>query len=118
MWTTCHLALLMLALHPRAHSEIDATAKRFLETCHRAPQMRLGYFVTSLPIYLRSSTDIFDANYSSFRRKVLVYASGFPCTPYSALHCHSKLLEDPAARPLYKVVQNIKDCAPVATWPV
>ena len=49
-------------------------------------------------------------------RQVSLYCAGFPCTPYSLLHAGSRLLEEEAAAPLYKVVDNIRGCQSPASW--
>ena len=45
-----------------------------------------------------------------------VYAAGFPCTPYRALHHGSALLDDEHAQQLWKVLDNFKESCPAATW--
>ncbi len=49
--------------------------------------------------------------------KVTLYAAGFPCTPYSMLHWGSALLNDPEARQMYKVIDNLESCQAPVSWP-
>ena len=48
--------------------------------------------------------------------EVLIYAAGFPCTPFSSLHWQSLLLEEAAAKPMYRVLDNLAACAAPAPW--
>ena len=50
------------------------------------------------------------------KSQVAIYCAGFPCTPYSALHAFSHLLNDPEAQQLYQVIANGKAMQPAVTW--
>lgn len=45
--------------------------------------------------------------------KVGIYACGFPCTPYSALHSGSALLQDPNAKQMWQSIRHMveSECA-------
>ena len=43
---------------------------------------------------------------------VAFYSSGFPCTPYSWLHCDTQLLAEPDALPMWQSICNFKLAAP------
>ena len=89
-------------------------------------------------VWLRSYDNIFETDFHGLLRKartrsqtphawqtiqlplnspwqVFLYSAGFPCTPFSMLHWQSLLLQEAAARPMYRVVDNIKACQPAAT---
>ena len=57
-----------------------------------------------------------DINHHFTAGQVGFYAAGFPCTPYSLLHSQSALLGDPAAKPMWQCIRNVKRCQPAATW--
>lgn len=63
----------------------------------------------------RSGRDVFKASVGRFYKRVALYAAGFPCTPFSALHSFSKLLEDKNAQQMWKCLQNIKESKPAVT---
>ena len=41
--------------------------------------------------------------------------TGFPCTPFSALHAHSQLLRDSEAQQMYETIRRVKTCQPCVT---
>ena len=48
--------------------------------------------------------------------EVLLYGAGFPCAPFSSLHWQSLLLQEAAAKPMYRVLDNLAACAAPAPW--
>lgn len=74
-----------------------------------------AFLAANFPGCRQLGKDIFTKKVKWMANKVCLYVTGFPCAPYSLLHRSSKLLGDPQAQQLFKVIANIKTMKPAVT---
>ncbi|CAK8998153.1 unnamed protein product [Durusdinium trenchii] len=82
-----------------SNSEMDATARRFLNVNHTPP--------------MQTTEDMFHLRCGPLKKKVGIYAAGFPCTPYSLLGGRL-LLDDANAAQMWQVLHHIQQIKPAA----
>lgn len=83
-------------------------------SCSEKDKVAMDFLVTNHGEPLQCCKDVHDVDAQRHHRKVAFYSSGFPCTPYSWLHCDTQLLAEPDALPMWQSICNFKLAAPAA----